>query len=270
MESLEPEALFGPRTGSPLVGSEGEVLRSVTSTMDVARERLKEGAADGYVVVAEHQSAGRGRAGAWECPAGRGLLMSACLRIGLPLAERKLVVLMGAVAAAEAVRRFGVPAQIKWPNDVVVAARRDDRLLVRKLGGLIAETVPRGDAAPAHVLGIGLNVNQGAEDLPQGASVPPTSMCLERGQEVDRTALCRALLEELSGWYRRLAMGQSEHVLARWRRLSCLFGEQVRARVEGQVLSGTVAGICSTGELILIGPGGQQYLLPEERSSLLL
>jgi BirA family biotin operon repressor/biotin-[acetyl-CoA-carboxylase] ligase len=266
---LDPEAIFGS-SAARLVGAEGEVLESVGSTMDVARERLVSGAPDGYVVLAEHQTAGRGRTGAWECPPGRGLLMSVVLRRGLPAAQQRVVAIMGAVAAAEAVRTFGVRGLIKWPNDVVVSGGRSQAFSVRKLGGVMVEGVPRGDAAPAHVLGIGLNVNQEASELPPGADVRPTSLRLERGQTCDRNAVCRALLEELSDWYRRLAMGQPEHVLARWRRLSCLLGQQVRAQVDEQVIVGTVAGIRSTGELILTDTAGRQMLLSDERVRLLL
>ncbi|MHC5034000.1 MAG: biotin--[acetyl-CoA-carboxylase] ligase [Planctomycetota bacterium] len=267
---LVADDLFGGRGGPVVVGCDGEVLQRVDSTMEVARDRLRADAPDGYVVLAEHQSAGRGRAGAWECPPGRGLLMSVVLRIGLPSDEQKLVAIMGAVAVAEAVGGFGIEARIKWPNDVVVVGSEPTPLQVRKLGGVLAETVPRGDAAPAHVLGIGLNVNQSADELPADAALAPTSMRIERGRELERVAVCRALLAELDSWYRRLAMGQREHVLARWRRRSCLLGREVSARVGGHTVRGKVAGIRSTGELILESGPGRQLLLSDEKGHLIL
>lgn len=270
MKPLEPKLIFRARAEPVVVGAQGEVLPSVSSTMDVARERLRAGAPDGYVVLAEHQTAGRGRKGSWECPPGRGLLMSVILRVGMPSSDQKLVGILGAVAAVEAIRRFGIPAQIKWPNDVVVAAEGGEALRVRKLGGVLVERATRGDAAPAHLLGIGLNVDQSADELPRDQAVEPTSMRLEKGHELDRNAVCRALLQELDSWYRRLTMGQHEHILARWRRRSCLLDRNVKARIGGRVVSGKVAGIRSTGELILLVESGGRLLLSDEKARLLL
>lgn len=270
MKALEADKLFGAGPDPTIIGAEGEVLQSVSSTMDVAREALLAGAPDGYVVLADHQTAGRGRDGQWVCPPGRGLLMSVVLTVGLRATEQKLIVILGAVAAVEAARRFGVPARIKWPNDVVVASTGGDSLRVRKLSGMLVERVGRGDAAPAYILGIGLNINQSRDELPPDAALEPTSMRIERGQEFDRNAVCKALLEELNSWYRRLVLGQSERILARWRLRSCLLGERIRARVGGQVLLGKVLGIRRTGELIVEDTAGQQLLLTEERTQLLL
>lgn len=270
MKPLRADKIFGAGRGAAVIGAEGELLQSVASTMDVARERLAAGASDGYVVLAEHQTAGRGRSGSWECPPGQGLLMSVILMVGLPVAERKLIVAMGAVAVVEAFRTFGVPARIKWPNDVVVASTAGGSLRVRKLGGVLVERVGRGDAAPAHVLGMGLNVNQRKDELPPDAALEPTSMRIERGQEFDRTAVCSAVLHELNAWYRRLSMGQAERILARWRLRSCLLGQEIRARVGHQVLTGKVVGIRSTGELIVRDQAGRQLLLSDEKTSLIL
>ena len=270
MKPLRPDLALGARGGPVIVGALGEVLQSVGSTMDVARERLRAGAPDGYVVLAEHQTAGRAREGTWQCPASRGILAGIVLRLGLPKSEQKIVGIMGAVAAVEAVRKFGVQAQIKWPNDVVVSRKGPGPLAIKKLGGVLVERVLRGDAAPGYVLGIGLNVNQSPEELPPQTRVPPTSMRIEADQEFDRNAVCRALLEELNGWYRRLAMGQHEHLLARWRRRSCLLDREVSARVGGRVVTGIVSGIRSTGELILQDRDGRRLLLSDEKARLLL
>ena len=196
--------------------------------------------------------------------------MSVVLRMGLRTGEQKLIVIMGAVAATEALRRFGVAAQIKWPNDVVVGSTGRGPLRVKKLGGLLVERVSVGDGADAHVLGLGLNVNQAEEELPPGAAVRATSMRVEQGRRFDRNEVCRAVLEELNAWYRRLAMGQPERILARWRRLSCLLGRVVRVRVEGRELGGRAIGIRSTGELIFRDETGRDLLLRDGTAQLLL
>jgi len=267
---LDPGAIFRTHGARVLIGGEGEVLQSVASTMDVARERLLSGASDGYVVLAEHQTAGRARGGSWHCPSGRGILMSIALKLALPARQQKLVAIMGAVAATEAVRRFGIAAQVKWPNDVVVSSDEGERLRVKKIGGVLVERVERGEAAAVHVLGIGLNVNQSRAELPREAALKPTSMRIEGGQRFDRNAVCRAVLEEMNSWYRRLAMGQHERLLARWRQCSCLVGRAVEASVSGRVISGKVRGIRSTGELILEDAAGQRWLLSDQKARLVL
>lgn len=266
-DQLEAARLFG---SGGLVGAEGEVHESVDSTMDLAARRAAEGAVDGYVVAAEHQRAGRGRVGRWECPAGMGLLLSVVLRRGFRRGRRRLVSLLGAVGAAEALRDFCPAVRIKWPNDIVVVAEGEP-LRVRKLGGVLVEQCPQQDAAPAHVLGVGINVNHGPEDLPGKAPIEPTSLKIELGGiDVDRRRVAARLLEKLDTWYQRLRMDRPEALLARWRSLSCLLEREVRARVEDCVLEGRVRGLRASGELILELPGGRQELLSSERATLLL
>lgn len=268
MAELRARDLFRPGAGPRIVGEEGEILDECESTMSVARDRLAEGAHDGYVVMAEHQSAGRGREGAWECPPGQGLLLSVVLKRGLAPDDRKLLSIMGAVAAAEAVRRHGVDAGIKWPNDVVTPGKPRDLAGLRKLGGVLVESVPRDDAAPAHVLGIGLDVNQNAGGLPDCDRCPPTSMRIERGRRFDRAAVCRTLLGELDVWYRRLVMGQHDPLLTRWRDLSCLVGHRVRATGGGGEVEGQVVGIRSSGELLIRDVLGRTVLLSADTARL--
>ena len=268
-DPLDPETIFGTFAVPAVVGSDGEVLESVSSTMDVARERLLAGAPDGYVVLAEHQEGGRGRDGAWECPPGQGLLMSVIMRVGLSAAQQTLVCILGAVAAAEALRQSGVRAEIKWPNDVVVATTAGGALALRKLGGVLVERVVLSDAAPPFVLGIGLNVNQRAEDLLPDATPPATSMHVEKGRIFSRVAVCREVFRHLDMWYKRLRMGQPERILARWRRLSCLLDRTVSVRTPEGVIRGDVVGLRSSGELIFEPETGGRMLLSDERARVL-
>jgi len=191
--------------------SRGEVLESVTSTMDVARDRLIDGAPDGYVVLADHQTHGRGRTGPWESAPGQSILMSVVLHIGLPAAEQRQIVHTGAVAATEAVNRFGVAAHIKWPNDIVVVGPG-----LRKLGGMIVQRVERPDGTFGYVLGMGINVNQTQDDLPKNLPTPATSVRIERGRLTNRSALCSSIIERLDEWYRIQRLGFSERIEARW------------------------------------------------------
>ncbi len=268
MDALDCEVIFGS-PGGRIIGCEGEVLPVVESTMDTARRRAAAQAPDGYVVLAERQRSGRGRAGGWECPAREGLLMSVVLRLGIARAERKLLSLMGAVAAAEALQFFGPDVRIKWPNDLVIA-EKGEGLHIRKMGGVMVEQCAQGDAAPAHVLGIGVNLCQDRRRLPADTPLPATSLKAEsEGRAVDRSQVCVRVLERLDFWYGKLRLGYQEALLARWRTLSCLLGETVRAEVDGRLVAGTVLGLRATGELILDLGSGDELLLTSERARLL-
>ena len=270
MATVGLEAAFAAPGRKRLIGAQWEVLGEVDSTMDVLRERAQAGAEDGCVVVAESQRAGRGARGSWQCPAGLGLLVSVLCRAGIPRRERKIISIMGAVAAAEAVRASGPPASIKWPNDIVIA-RKGAALKMRKLGGVLVELIPQGDAAPAHALGIGLNVNQRPDQLPAGVSPQPTSMRIERGGvESDRTAVCRALLERLDFWYGLITRSQQARLVARWRELSCLIGQRTRIRMGSQELEGVVENLQDSGHLLFRDASGRRMELAEGRVKLLL
>lgn len=268
-DPLDRDGILESIGRSRVIGRAGEVVQEVDSTMDLCRQRAESGAVDGYVVLAESQRAGRGRKGSWECPPGRGLLLSVLVRRGLRSSRRKLLGIMSAVAATEAVRRSLPAARIKWPNDIVVCGQSAP-LVLRKLGGVLVEQVSRSDRVPAHVLGVGVNVNQRPEELPEKADIPATSVRIERGGEyTDRNVLCRTLLDRLDFWYDTLLRGQHERLLARWRNLSCLLGRRVRVRVGSRRFTGQVLGLRSSGELIVRDPTGRRHHLEEQRSELL-
>jgi BirA family transcriptional regulator, biotin operon repressor / biotin---[acetyl-CoA-carboxylase] ligase len=165
-----------PELGRPRLDVE-----SCESTQALVDTSLPEGA----LVVADHQTAGRGRLGrSWEAPPGKALLFSILLR---PPPERNVpeLSLVAGIAVADALERtLGLSVQLKWPNDVML--RR------RKVAGCLAEV--RDGVV---VLGIGLNVNQTREELPE----PAGSLLTLTGRETDREALLSALLEDLEARY---------------------------------------------------------------------
>ena len=256
MDCLDPEILFAEAQRPAVIGGAGEVRGSVPSTMDLAVERAAEGAPDGYVVAAEYQSEGRGRVGRWQSGVGRGLLVSVILRAKFRSSERMLVGIMGAVAAAEALIEIGLAARIKWPNDIVGPIDDDGKFFPRKVGGVLVEQLSRGDAVPIHILGIGLNVNQAGSQLPDNARMPPASYRTETGKTADRNRLCLYLFRRLDTWYKKLALGRPETVLARWKTLSCLLNRRVRMRHRDTVMQGTVLGLSASGHLIFQEEGG--------------
>jgi len=159
------------------------------------------------------------------------------------------------VAAARAVRRVtGVPATLKWPNDLLVGDR--------KLAGILAEQ--SGDAI---VAGLGINVSTTEGELPEATpgSLPATSLLLENAANLDRGALLTALLGELEHWYQawRRADPPGDPGPSGLRRayldLSATVGRDVRVeRPAGQVTSGRATGLGPDGQLIVEGPGGRE------------
>ena len=268
-DTLDPTRIFAPSSPRRVIGCEGEAHDCVDSTMNVCRRRAEDGAPDGYVVLAEKQEQGRGRKGRWRCSPGQGLLMSVFLARALPREKRMLLSTLGSVAVAETARSFGVNARIKWPNDIVTV-RNSSSLSLEKLGGVLVEPVSRGEAAPLHVLGVGLNVNHHAEELPEETHLPATSLRVQRaGRELNRNTFCRRLLGELDRRYDELARTAEEKLLARWRNLSCLLGHDVRVAMDGRRFTARVLGIRSTGHLIVRGPRGKRMYLSDDRASLL-
>ena len=165
------------------------VWNRVGSTNDVAARGAGSIANEGLVVLAEEQTAGRGRRGrAWTAPAGSSLLMSVLLFPPEPTADPGWLTALAALAVVEVVAAWsGRDARIKWPNDVRVDGR--------KIAGILVE---RG---PGAVIGIGLNVNIRLDQFPDELRDSATSLRILTGARVDRSELARALIERLDAWY---------------------------------------------------------------------
>jgi BirA family biotin operon repressor/biotin-[acetyl-CoA-carboxylase] ligase len=180
---------LSPGAVLPLLrGRLGAPYRFVESCPSTQR-LLEDGDPEGATVVTDHQTAGRGRLGrAWEDAAGRAILMSVLLRPPAPMPLWPQLSLVAGEAVAAALRELGVDASLRHPNDVVVAGR--------KLVGVLPEA-----SQGRVVLGIGVNVNQTAAELPADTAKPPTSVRIELGREVERAPLLAAILGELERAY---------------------------------------------------------------------
>ncbi|TPW03436.1 MAG: BirA family transcriptional regulator, biotin operon repressor / biotin-acetyl-CoA-carboxylase ligase [bacterium] len=168
---------------------------TIGSTNAAALELAKAGAPHGTLVIAEQQTAGRGRMGRrWESPPGVGLWFSWVLRPPLPLASGFLVTVAGALSVVDAVARLaGRVAHVRWPNDVLVGER--------KLAGILAEATGQGEQLEAIVLGMGVNVNQSGADFPAGLDGLATSLFLESGHAFDRSLVLAAIIESFEFSY---------------------------------------------------------------------
>lgn len=230
-----------------------EVLPEAGSTNALAAERARAGAPEGTVVVTEHQTAGRGRLDrTWTTPPRAALTFSTVLRPAtVPQAAWPWLPLLTGVAVVRGLAPAGVAAGLKWPNDVLVGDR--------KLAGLLVERVetPTG---PAAVVGIGLNASTTADELPVATA---TSVALETGAAVDRTALLGSLLAALAGEYAawRAAPGTDEpgggSLRASYAAACTTVGRRVRVHLPGdQELVGEAVGVDASGRLEVAGPDG--------------
>jgi BirA family biotin operon repressor/biotin-[acetyl-CoA-carboxylase] ligase len=193
-------------------------LSRTGSTNDVASRLAELGAAEGTVVVAESQTSGRGRHGrVWFSPAGAGLYVSVILRPSSehPLSSREnpamLLTLASGVAIAEGVRTAtGLPAEIKWPNDVMIGRR--------KLAGVLAEAAAHSGVLQFIVLGFGVNLQPVA--YPPELASRATSIGAESGRAADRALILAEILAALAGRYADLLAGRFDAILSVWRQLA--------------------------------------------------
>jgi BirA family biotin operon repressor/biotin-[acetyl-CoA-carboxylase] ligase len=227
-----------------------EVVASTGSTNADLLAAAAGGAAEGRVLVAEEQTAGRGRQGrSWASLPGGSLTFSVLLRpAAVPVARRGWLPLLTGVAVASAVRAVaGLSAAVKWPNDVLVGNG--------KLAGILAEQTP--DAA-AVVIGTGLNIA-----TPEGAvargGLPATSLLAE-GAAVSREELLLSILDELERWYTALRVDpdpERSGLLAAYRAVSATLGQRVRVELpSGRELAGTAVGLGPDGHLLVAARPG--------------
>jgi BirA family biotin operon repressor/biotin-[acetyl-CoA-carboxylase] ligase len=228
---------------------------AIGSTNDVAAELAAEPHGEGAVVIANAQTAGRGRRGrTWFSPAGSGLYVSVVLAPGrarAPDRATELVTLMAGVALAEGVERAtGLAPQIKWPNDLQVGGR--------KLAGILAEGVSTARAAaPAATTGLmrvvlGFGINIATTACPPELRTRITSLETELGRPIDRATVCASLLTSLSRRYADLLAGRFDAILSDWRdRAPGSRGRRVRWDESDGPRSGTTVGIDNRGGLLV-------------------
>ncbi len=246
-------------TGSQYEGLErhlGEVIGSrvlhyalLTSTMDEAARQADSGAPDGLVVLADSQTAGRGRHGrSWESSPAEDLLVSVLL-FPRPGFIHQLLMLAALSAAQVAEDIAGVRATLKWPNDVRVGGR--------KLCGVLAETRQGADARLMSVLGIGLNVNLDPARAPAG--IQPASLRSLTGAPVSRLAAFRSLIRSLDRSYARLVRGES--LVPEWSARLETIGKEVTVSPGGHgaavgVIKGVAEGVDDLGRLLVRDAAG--------------
>jgi BirA family transcriptional regulator, biotin operon repressor / biotin---[acetyl-CoA-carboxylase] ligase len=236
------------------LGAEVLYYPIATSTNDLAARLADRGGADGTIIIADEQTAGRGRGGhTWFSPPGAGLYVSLIVRgttTGAESSWARWLTLAAGVAIAEGLHAAsGLPVSIKWPNDLVMAPAGTVRGS-RKLGGILAEARTDGGRLTHVIVGFGINVGRSA--FPPEISARATSLEDELGRDVDRGAVLTALLRRFATWLVRLRGGRTPEVVARWRALAVgAAGSSIEWQSEGGPRRGVTAGIDPEGALLV-------------------
>ena len=236
--------------GTSRVGRRIAVWNRVTSTNDLAARASQSVTNEGLVILAEEQSAGRGRRGrTWTAPPRSSLLMSVLLFPPDELADPAWLTALGAVAVSEVVRSStGRDARIKWPNDVRVGGK--------KVAGILVE---RGAGA---VIGIGVNVNLASEEFPPELRETSTSLRILRGERLDRSELARILIRQLDVWYETSRANGPAALAVAWQDRSEHLGRAVRVETCSGNFSGRLDGLDLLNGLSLSSGGGSIRRIP--------
>ena len=220
--------------------------QQLPSTNDEAMRLALAGAEAFTAVVAERQSAGRGRNGhEWVSPEGVGLYASVVLRPRVETETLPVMTLLAGIAATEAIILLtDLPAKIKWPNDVLVNGK--------KVAGLLCEADLAYADGPIVIAGLGVNVNTPPQMFPIRSLYPATSLMAESGRCHERDALLDLWIERLRYWMGVLENNGTPDVLEAWRALDALAGEALCVALpDGSSVAGREEGVTDDGALLL-------------------
>lgn len=247
-----PDVLTGPEI-SPYLTTEklgrNVFFYSITdSTNRRARVESENGAPDGSLFIAEEQTAGRGRLGKmWIAPPKTGVWMTLLLRPSVQPEDITQITLLAGLAVCRAIENVtGLPAQIKWPNDVVIRGK--------KVCGILTEMSAEAERIECLICGMGINVN--TESFPEDISNAATSLFLESGIKQPRARLAAEVMNCFEKYYVPFLMdGVTDSFLEEYKSCCVTLGRDIRAIQRGEVLIGTAEDITEKGELLIRSKG---------------
>ena len=245
----EPVKLVVPviteMTQGSMFGRSFRYYDEIESTNVEAKELARAGAPEGTVVIAECQSAGRGRLGRrWTSPAGKGLLFSVILRPTLPMSRAHMLTVVSAVAAARGIEsQTDASVRIKWPNDLFIGDR--------KAGGILLEVAGEQDVVEWVIVGIGINVNTEYAELPVDLRRTAVSLKMATGEPVDRSELLARILLALETAYKEAQKHGFDRALSEFRQRDYLLKRSVSVQTRQGSVIGEATGIDNQGALLV-------------------
>lgn len=247
-KGLDP-ALIKKGLGNRIAGRNIHHYPVADSTNTIAAGLAKKGAEEGTVVLADVQTAGRGRLGReWISASGKNLLFSIIFRPDIKQSELFSVTMIASIAIVKAIRKtLHLKAGIKWPNDIYINGK--------KAAGILTELELKGDLVDFVVVGIGLNVNFDTSIYPD-ISDTATSLLKEKGHEISRIILIKSILREVEKWYRALKKGKKEGIRKQWLKHSIVTDRKVKIISSGNEEEGIACSIDDDGALIIVDEKG--------------
>lgn len=235
-------AILGP---DHIIGRDIRVFEETTSTNDVADKLGRDGVKEGVVIFAESQSKGRGRLGRnWVSPKGKGLWFSVLLRPPFAPQAATRITVAAATAVCRAVRnKTGLPAEIKWPNDILIRGK--------KICGILTELSAELEKIKYIILGIGLDVNFNSSDFPPPLREIASSIKIESGRAVHRAELAAEILSQLDSDYKRVIGGEFESVADEWEHHCCTIGRRVEISTGERRFEGHAESLDAEGALLV-------------------
>lgn len=227
------------------VGQDLYVYREVSSTNTIAKFLSQNGIGNGSVVIAEKQTAGRGRSGkTWESPLG-GIWLSIILTPNVDYSNIPLITLATGVAVAKTLERIEVEScEIKWPNDIMINGK--------KVCGILTEATTSFNSIENVVVGVGIDANLNIEDFPEDLKDKTTSLEIELGRKVDENLLIKLFLEETEEIFELFNHGRHEEILKEWRKRSYTIGKIVEVKKPfNQPYDAYALGISKEGSLVV-------------------
>ena len=267
MSDLSAEAITAALTTRRL-GRSVLYFPRIGSTNDVAHEHAAAGAAEGLLVIADEQTAGRGRLDRrWWAPPGSSLLMSLLLRPALPPDQAGQLTMCLGLAAVEAIEAVtGLRPALKWPNDLLLEGR--------KLGGMLTELRLEGERLEYAVLGLGVNVNIAFDErrktkdendssfvLSPSSDLADSAISLSMvlGHPVNRLALLAALLARCEAWYERALAGESPYTA--WASRLDTVGRRVTVATTTGSVAGMAVGVTPEGALLVRDDDAAEHVI---------
>lgn len=226
------------------------VYEQVESTNDIAKDQAKQDAAEGLVVIAKEQTIGRGRRGrTWFSHTG-GLYFSILLRPKLALSDVSQITLLAGITIVEVLREhYGLPAMLKWPNDVLIDGK--------KVCGILTELSADPESVQYVVVGIGINSNQSTQDWPEEITNLATSIRINTGKNVSHTQLLYQILTAFEANYNCFIV-QQYPVIMTAKKYSPLLGQQVQIITQDETYLATAVDLDPSGALIIADQNGKK------------
>src|SRR3989338_7192881 len=226
-------------------------ISSNLKTSFIGKDISSKGAKEGFAVVADSQTKGKGRLGRrWESPAGVNIYTSIVLRPNIMPVFAPQLTLVSAVAVAETISRFlnngsGYKPEptVKWPNDILINSK--------KIAGILTEMSSEMDRVNFVVIGIGVNVNMPKKMLPEELRTVATSLREETGKEISRTDFIRTLYLSIEKWYKLYLTNGFEPIREAWNSYFNMAGKVVKVQQMDRVIEGVAVGIDADGTFLL-------------------